>query len=371
MEAAQMIQGLHGGDVLRIASELQCEPSEIIDFSANINPRGLPASALDPLLRAAECPKELLGYPDWVSHPLRRTLANRLNVPIESVVLGAGASALITDAIRAARPSNCIAFLPAFAEYRRACDACDALFTGIQLKTEDHFQIDTTKCVKALRTLRPELLILNNPHNPSGSVTSKTEIRAIIDEATETGTAVLVDEAFIDYVPENQITADAATRRGLIAVRSLTKFYGCPGLRVGYAVAHPSFAREIEQQMPAWPIGSLALEVLNTAVQDLEYARITIEENARERALLRFRLAELGFETFPPGANFLLMKLPAKWADAARVREELLRRHRILVRDCRSFEGLEEGRYIRLAVLGANENQLLINAFVELGGCLK
>ena len=121
-----------------------------------------------------------------------------------------------------------------------------------------------------LRTLRPELLNLNNPHNPSGSFTSKIEIHTIIDEAAEAGATVLVDEAFIDYLPEHQVTADAAKRRGVIAVRSLTKFYGCPGLRVGYAVTHPSFAQQIERQMAAWPIGSLALEVLNIAVRHPE-----------------------------------------------------------------------------------------------------
>jgi threonine-phosphate decarboxylase len=362
METHQIKQGLHGGDVARIALQLRCDPSEIIDFSANINPRGLPTRATAVLADAAQNPEELLRYPDWTSHPLRRTIANHLKVPPDSIVLGAGASALITDAIRALRALKCVAFIPAFAEYRRACEACGTLFHGIQLKAEDHFRIDDVKCTEALRTLRPELLILNNPHNPSGSLTSATEIRVIADEAADTGTTVLVDEAFIDYAPEHQVTAAAAQRPGLIAVRSLTKFYGCPGLRIGYAVAHPSLARRIEQQMPAWPIGTIALNALNAAVQDAEYAQVTLAENARERTSLASRLAELGFGTYRSAANFLLLKLPDRWPDSAQVREQLLRRYRILVRDCASFEGLERGRYIRVAVLGGSQNRYLAEA---------
>lgn len=364
-------RGMHGGDVVRMASELQCDAGQIVDFSANINPRGLSPSAIAAIVDAAQNGGELLRYPDWTSHPLRRTLADQLEVPVESIILGPGASALITDAIRAIHPCHCVAFVPAFAEYRRACQAVGAAFTGIQLSADDRFHIEPAECNKALRTLRPELLILNNPHNPSGSLTSATDMRALIDNAAETGTTLLIDEAFIDYAPEQQITADAARRPGVIAIRSLTKFYGCPGLRIGYAVAHPSVAQQIEHDIPAWPIGTLALEALNAVVHDREYARTTIEENARERAWLASSLAELGFEIYPSAANFLLLRLPDEWPDSAEIRYCLLQRYRVLVRDCNSFQNLEHGRYIRVAVLGTEQNKLLTKAFSELGNSLK
>ncbi len=365
------LRGMHGGDVVRMASELQCDASQIVDFSANINPRGLPPSAIAALVDAAQDGGKLLRYPDWTFHPVRRTLADQLKVPVESIILGPGASALITDAIRAIHACHCVAFVPAFAEYRRACEAVGTAFTGIQLSADDHFHIDAAKCNKALRTLHPELLILNNPHNPSGSLTSAADIRAIIDNATKAGTTILVDEAFIDYSPEHQITADAGRRSGVIAIRSLTKFYGCPGLRIGYAVAHPSLAQQIEHHMYAWPIGTLALEALNAAVHDPEYARTTIEENARERASLACSLADLGFEIYRSAANFLLLRLPGEWPDSAEIRQRLVHRYRILVRDCNSFGDLEHGRYIRVAVLGSDQNKLLTKAFSELGNNLK
>ncbi|HEY1212356.1 MAG TPA: aminotransferase class I/II-fold pyridoxal phosphate-dependent enzyme [Bryobacteraceae bacterium] len=368
MEGPQVrAQGLHGGDVARVAWELGCDPNLIIDFSANINPRGLPHSAIRALLKAAQDHGGLLRYPDWRSHPLRSTLAQRLEVPIESVILGAGASALITDSIRTVRPSRCLTFTPAFAEYRRACDAIGAVFTGVPLSMGDQFKVNLSTCIELLRTQRPELLILNNPHNPSGSLITASEIRIILDEATETGTKILIDEAFVDYAPEDQVTAEASTRPGVIAIRSLTKFYGCPGLRIGYAVAHPSTARQIERQMPAWPIGSIALEALTAAVQDREYARITIDENARQRASLANSLVELGFRTYSSAANFLLVRLPPNRLDSTHLREELLLRHHILVRDCVPFEGLQDGRHIRLAVLTADQNRLLTEALSELG----
>jgi threonine-phosphate decarboxylase len=359
-------QGLHGGEVARMALELGWDASTIIDFSANINPRGLPACAIEVLLRTAQQSSKLLLYPDWRSHPLRTTLARGLNVPIESVVLGAGASALITDTLRTIRPSRCFAFTPAFAEYRRASEAIEAAFIEIPLSTGEDFKINVVRTLELLRRQPPELLILNNPHNPSGSLIAGSDIRTILDAAAETGTKVLIDEAFIDYAPEDQVTAEASTRPGVIAIRSLTKFYGCPGLRIGYAVAHPSTAKQIECQMPAWPIGTIALETLNAAVHDLSYARTTLYENARERRSLVRSLIELGFAPYPSSTNFLLVKLPQVWPGSAQVREQLLLQSRILVRDCTSFEGLQDRRHIRIAVLGAEHNSLLTKALVRL-----
>lgn len=355
---------LHGGDVARFAHELGCDPSQITDFSANINPRGLPPSALAAIRNTT--PEKLLSYPDSNVHPLRQTLADRLAVPVESVLLGSGASALIMEAVRALRPRRCLCFTPAFAEYRPACHAVGAEFIPIQLSAAAGFEIDVSECESALHRLQPDLLILNNPHNPSGRLTPRSIVRTILAIAAQVGTTVLIDEAFIDYTSDHQVTSDAAARPGMICIRSLTKFFGCPALRIGYAVAHPSLLAQVKRQMPAWPVGTIALDALAEAIRDEDYIRNTHSDNSRERSSLISSLADLGLKSYPASANFLLLKLPDAWPASSEVHARLLAEYRILVRDCSSFEGLETGGYLRVAVLDGTRNRSLVDALAAM-----
>lgn len=359
-------QSIHGGDVARIAAELRFPPEQIVDFSANINPRGLPDAARRTLADAARRPELLLRYPEWETHSLRRLLAEQLSVPLESVLLANGASALIAEALRALRPARCMAFVPAFAEYRRACEAIGCQFSGIPLHEHNQFSIDLPECVRILRASRPDLLIVNNPNNPSGSLASAEAIHSIFDCAAEMRIAVLVDEAFIDYAPEHAITTRAARNPGIVAIRSLTKFYGCPGLRIGYAVTHSSIAEQITRQVSAWPVGTLAFDVLTSAISDADYARLAILENEKERCRLTSALSKLGLQPYASAANFILVRLLHPWPASAELHDYLVRRQRILIRNCDSFDGLERGRYIRLAVLGSAENNSLIAALTQI-----
>ena len=175
---------------------------------------------------------------------------------------------------------------------------------------------------------------------------------------------VIVDEAFVDYVPDAAITRDAAGQRGVIAIRSLTKFYGCAGLRVGYAVASPDTARSLQQHLPPWPVTTLAANTLAEAVADGEYARATLARNAVRRARLNSDLVSLGCRVVPGSANFLLFELPAEH-NAADIQRRLLEHRRILVRPCDSFEGLATGRYIRVAVRDDEDNGKLVNSLAQ------
>jgi len=153
-------------------------------------------------------------------------------------------------------------------------------------------------------------------------------------------------------------------RTGVIAIRSLTKFFGCAGLRVGYAVAGPETARDVTTQLPAWPVTTLALNALSEALQDSDYIRESIESNQIARSNLSSALARLGCRVFPSAANFLLLRLPDR-IPAVDAREQLIRKHAILVRECESFEGLERGRYVRVAVRLEVENARLIEALAN------
>ena len=339
---------MHGGDVARAARESGTSADGILDFSANVNPLGLPAGAAERLARDARDPRTVSQYPDPAAQELRSLLSGKLGVAEESIVVGAGASALIQAAVHALAPRRCVIPVPAFSEYARAGRAYGCAIHTVPLHASE--------------TLREaDLVVINNPHNPTGGCTSRREMLERVARARSSGAAVLVDEAFIDYAPAEAITFDAALQSGVVAVRSLTKFWGCPGLRAGFAVAAPETAAVLAAQVPAWPVTTLALNALAEALRDCEYARVTLETNERERSRLSEALRRLGCEVSPSAANFLFVRLP-DGVCAVQVRDRLIREHAILVRECESFEGVEPGHYIRVAVRNEQENARLVEA---------
>src|SRR5205085_1029151 len=337
-----MSPGAHGGDVQRVARDFGVQPEDLLDFSANVNPRGLPPRAAERLAREARDPRLVARYPDPEAWELRDLLSGRLGVRAESVVIGAGAACLIHAAVRALAPERCVIPIPAFSEYARAARAYGCEVQTIPLAARPAHRSG-------------DLIVINNPHNPTGACASRAEMLERIATARASGATVLADEAFVDYAPEAAITREAAAQDGVIAIRSLTKFLGCPGLRVGYGVAAPETARRLAAQLPAWPVTTLALNAVTEALRDDDYARQTLQENQRARDGFAEALGRLGCQVLPSAANFLLLRLP-EYLPAAQVRERLIGEHAILVRDCDSFEGLERGRYLRVAVRFENEN---------------
>ncbi len=353
---------IHGGDVWRVAAEYGMAAEQLLDFSANVNPRGFPAGAMRRLMRDAADAALLMRYPDPSAEELRRALGERLGVSKKAIIVGAGAEALLAAALRTFGARRCLVPVPSFSEYARACAASGAALHPCPLYPASGFRLNGEKFCRLLRSGRWDLAIINNPHNPSGALVDANELRLVLDTAARAGANLLLDEAFIDYAEHASMAREAARRPGVIVVRSLTKFYGCPALRVGYAISAPDSISRMAAEIPTWPVTLLALNALREALRDEDYTRDTLQENAAERARLSADLEAIGARVFPSTANYLLVRLKEEWAPAARLRERLIREHRILVRNCDSYEGLETGRYIRVAVRSATENSRLLHA---------
>jgi threonine-phosphate decarboxylase len=335
----------HGGDVWQVAKEFGIPVAEILDFSANINPRGLPVRARERLQRDAADSHLLSLYPDPTARRMREALSVKLDVSFESIVVGPGAEALLSPILRAIGARRAFVPTPAFSEYGRVCEQLD-------IERVD----ESEPC---------DVVFLNNPHNPSGALIEACEVRRIFEKARSKGAVLLVDEAFIDYTPHASVVTDAPRETGLIVLRSLTKFYGCPALRVGYAVAKPDTARSIGSLLPMWPVTQLAFDALTDAVADREYGEASRRENEIERESLALGLREIGMTVFPSAANYLLLELKAGMPSSEELRSRLIQKHRILIRNCDSYEGLAKGRFVRVAVRSAAENARLIEALTR------
>jgi len=224
------------------------------------------------------------------------------------------------------------------------------------------FALDVDTLLETLDTYRPAVCVLTNPHNPSGALAARPRMLRVLDGTRRTNTLMVIDEAFMDYAPADTLVAEAAKSEHVVVLRSVTKFYGMPALRVGYAVSSPRMAARIAAQLPPWPVTTLAAGAAAEAIQDHEYARRTLEAIGDQRRWLSQALGTTGVAVYPSAANFLLLRLPATAATSARVRARLITDHGVLVRDCRSFEGLSNGRFIRVAVRRRDENERLVRA---------
>jgi threonine-phosphate decarboxylase len=353
---------MHGGDVWQMAEEFGIPAEEILDFSANINPRGLPPRARERLARDASDSRLLSLYPDPSARRLRRALSERLTVPADAIIVGPGAEALLNPILRFLQPRRALVPVPAFSEYRRVCEQQGIEFAPFLLQRSEGFQTPVDRLCQQLHAAPSGVFLLNNPHNPTGAILEAHEVRHIRETANACGATLLLDEAFIDYAPHASLAGNAAARPGLIVLRSLTKFYGCPALRVGYAIAHPETIRGIESQSSTWPVTQLAIDALAEAVADREFGEASLRENSEAREILVDSLTALGMIVFPSPANYSFVELPPEMPASSKLRTALIVKHRILIRNCDSYEGLAPGRYVRVAVRSADDNLRLIQA---------
>ncbi|OYT71367.1 MAG: hypothetical protein CFK52_08375 [Chloracidobacterium sp. CP2_5A] len=330
---------VHGGRVFEAARRWGVAPDQILDFSANLNPWGPPQSVKDAVARA-----------DWTRYPddtaLRAAFAQRYNLDPAAVVVGNGVAGLLFDTLRVWRPRRVLLLEPSFAEYRRALIAVNACLVTKPLRAEEQFQPDFARLAPLIREARVDTVILNSPHNPTGAAYPADRLLDFIRTVAQHSVRVALDESFADYQPESSLAYKAANLPNVVVLRSLTKFYTMPGLRVGVAVAYPPLARDLRRQTAAWPVGAHALEAARAALGDEAFATRARIRNECARRAFAHALDELGCAVFPSAANFLLIRLPrGAGAELARWLEP----HRVLVRRCADFVGLDD-RYLRLAV---------------------
>lgn len=363
MRAPEPFLPVHGGDGARIAAMHGVDVANTIDFSVNVNPLGPPASVIDFLCDAAEMLASIPAYPDREAYVFKDAISKRYGIPQASIVVGNGSAALLDAALRATPPCTCLVPVPAFSEYRHAIEAAGHRLLALRLRSEDDFNLDVQRTIAQIDAARPGAVILTNPHNPSGALCAREDVLAIAEFAAGTGCAVILDEAFIDYAPEESLLADALRLEHLLVLRSVTKFYAMPGLRVGYAVASPSTAQRIAAFLPSWPVTTIALQAAARALGDDLYDKRSLAHNAALREDLSRKLQGLGIRVVPSFANFLLLEMPASWGSGAQICERLVRDAGIVVRDCADYDGLSGGTFIRVAVKDATDNQRLLEAF--------
>ncbi|WP_339171996.1 MULTISPECIES: threonine-phosphate decarboxylase [unclassified Paenibacillus] len=352
----------HGGDLLT-AAELYGEAGgTFLDYSANINPLGPPPQVLE-LLRTAL--STVVAYPDPGHRCFKRLLAENLGVDNSWLTVGNGAAESMALLLLAIAPQKVGIVEPCFSEYRQLSIQFGAEVLSVQGTKEQHFRAGVEEIAGLLEQV--ELLFLGQPNNPNGVQYAVEELRLLAQKAESCGTYLAVDEAFIDFIPEserNTLLPELERFPHTVLVRSMTKFYAIPGLRLGFAISHPKLAKAMSGKQVTWSVNGLALlagEACLTSGRD--YEQRTRELIAAEREKLRQGLMQLGCDVPPGEANFLLCGLPSPWSAAEF--QTRLGRVGILVRSCAMYAGLG-AEHIRVAVKGHEDNARLLLQMAEI-----
>lgn len=336
----------HGAHGAAASRSLDFEERDLLDFSQNVNPLGLPAEAMEAARRALR--EDAGRYPDAGYRPLRDALAAYLGVsPAKILPTNGGAEALFLAARGARAGGKALILEPTFSEYAAAARAAGLEpVRRVARSSNAVFRFDAA----ALEDLDGvSLVFLCNPNNPTGDALERAEVLEIADRVLGKGAVLLVDEAFADFAPEMSVVAEADG--DLYVARSFTKFFGMPGLRLGCLVcANPG---SLQSFQPSWPVNAVAAAAGTVAVKDQGFVDASVAEVTRLREELLKGLGALpGLTAFPGVANFLLVRGP----EGLSVR---LARRGVLVRGCEPFLGLGPG-YFRVAVRSTAENERLL-----------
>lgn len=345
----------HGGNVFELARRQGCRITDVTDFSASINPLGMSPMAIHAI---RENIPSLIHYPDRGCHDLRLALALRHGLDADRILIGNGSTELIHLLPNALGLRKVLIPVPSFSEYEAAAALAGCEIQFLSLREEDHFKVRPADLIQAIQQ-GADAVFLCNPNNPTGQLLHPDELLPVVRAANESGVRVILDEAFIDYAERASLIRETERYENLIVLRSFTKFYGMPGLRVGYLVANEAVISNLEKFKPPWSVNHLAAAAANASLMDESY----IEESRRlienERAYLSGVLSEIpGVTVFPSSANYLLLKLSEDLFQM-NVVERNLAREKILVRNCGSFRGLSEW-YIRVAVKSRADNERLV-----------
>ena len=344
----------HGGNVFAVARSLGISPEGILDFSASINPLGMAPGVRGAL---AGCLERLLHYPDKGAAELKDCLAAYHGVSSAQFAVANGSTELIHLMPRLVGGGRALIVAPAFAEYALALEKSGWQVDYFTLKSEDGFALSLPALQEKLAQ-NFDMLFVCNPGNPTGVLIPKGDVAALLGICQNNDTFLVLDEAFIDFCEVDSAKDLIGGYEGAVLLRSMTKFFAIPGLRLGYAIGAPKTIDAITSLQDPWSVNTAAQVAGIASLSDAAYCEATRSYVAAERDHLAVGLASLPCQVvFPSRANYLLVQL-GNGSSAAELRVRLLKKG-VLIRDCSNFQGLD-GSFFRVAVRLREENDRLL-----------
>lgn len=344
-----MMDAPHGGDIYAYDRDL-------LDFSVNLNPLGMPDRVLRAIREHAE---EYDRYPDPHCRALRRALSVRESVPEKWLVFGNGAADLIVRLCMVLKPKRALLPAPTFSEYEKAVRLAGGEVRRFFLRQEAGYQV-TADYADAVQP-GDSVVFLCNPNNPTGALAEPGTVEALLSACGQVGAVLVVDECFLPFTDGRSCQSRLRAYPNLMVLRAFTKLYAMAGLRLGYLMcADEDLAGRIGAWGQSWSVSAPAQVAGLAAVSEEGWPERTHRFLRMERPWMTDALGALGFFVYPSHSNFLLFQARPDLWDRAMARG-------VMLRPCSNFPGLD-GSYFRIGLKKRVQNEMLLQVLKEIGG---
>lgn len=348
----------HGGDALALCRKIGFPRDFILDFSLNVNPYGPPESAINAL---RSCMTNIKFYPDRSYSNLKESIAASIGAKANEIIVGCGATEIIHSILARFVKKGPVAIpLPTFSEYEAAARALDLKIkfiapVGLNLDIEKVCDLVENKLVKCV--------MLCNPNNPTGELIDRSKLMQLIEVTEDNDVITIVDEAYMDLCEVNEsLTSFVKDFHHLFVLRSLTKPFGFPGLRVGYAVCNSTIAEKYESTAISWRVGVLEEAATIASLQDKDFLESSKSRIFEEKRVLFDAISRIpGLRPLASRTNFFMIDLSATKISPANLKWRLLS-YGVIIRDLTSVRGLERHSFVRVCVRRPEENKILLEA---------
>ena len=356
----------HGGNVWDFSKRYNIPLNKVIDFSISTNPFGAPQTAFEAIRGHLDLIKH---YPDPDPKWLLQSLAESVGVNQNNIILGNGSTELIYlfNEVFLDKGFSALIPIPSFSEYKAAIERFSGNITFLECDPAKNFQLQVEELEKKV-TKETRIIYLCNPNSPTGVLYKIDDLLRIIKFAAERDVLVFLDEDYIDFVDDNKrysMSNYVNFYNNLFVLRSLTKFYGLAGVRIGFGIGSPDLVEALRKARMPWSINSLAMFATDSAIKDEEFIKKTrslVSKSRREMIEAFKKISWL--KVFPSETNFLLLKIIKGNLTSTQIKEELAKKG-LLIRDCKDFDGLNN-KYFRVTVRKPEENKILIDCIESL-----
>lgn len=352
------MKDLHGGNIYKFQREGK---DNILDYSSNINPLGVPQKFID---IAKENFDKLVNYPDPYYIELRKKIAEFNSINMDNIIVGNGATEILFLYMRTLKPKKVLLLAPCFAEYERALKSVSAKIEYFELKESDNFYPNIENLKREIENNDYDLLLFCNPNNPTGQLINLKDIEKIIKVCENKNTKVFIDEAFIEFVENwKEKTVSLLKNKNVFIMRAFTKFFGIPGLRLGYGIAlNENILKRMWGEKEPWTVNTFANLAGLTMLDDKDYIEKTEKWILEEKKFIYKELSKFQYiKPYETECNFILIKLFN--ISSSSLRDKMVEKN-ILIRDAANFKFLNE-TFVRLAIKDRNSNLKMLKILAE------
>jgi len=317
----------HGGDIKTFAKSIGCDVSQVIDLSSNIN-------HIKPKIECDFNSLDISAYPSY--EDTYQAIGSHYNVSTDNIALYNGASSAIFALLSnhtLIDTKRCYVYTPAYLEYKRAC----------KLFGYEYIPIDRFSNIS--HDIEPNsLVIFVNPSTPDGRY---YQLQDMLHRWIQKDATIIIDESFLEFCDGKSSLSHIQTYNKLYIIKSMTKFYGSAGIRVGAVISNPTNISTLQQYAPSWQLSEFDTTYIKEALKDTTLKAKTLKELEINKSQLIKVLQQSSYvkHIYHSDVNYLLVELNI----TASTFQEILKKHKILIRDCSNFDGLDE-YHIRIAI---------------------